>query len=194
MLETRMARIYLYAAPEDHTELLESGARWDADTKRWYVDDDDVGGAVSRWMGGEAPDADGPEFAIASEEAFVAAAQVPCATCGAEIEVICVHLDSGVDLETGGLLSACTVSNVSAVDGALAGLLRPWPQYRYAADEDTPYFANHCPHCGGIQGEERLHTEPGDVFFGITRREAGTVRFTRLGGSVRLSGDFSFGL
>ena len=45
-------------------------------------------------------------------------------------------------------------------------------------------------------GEEdyRLHAEPGDVFFGISRAEPGLIEFTPLAGRIRLSGDCSFGV
>ena len=43
-------------------------------------------------------------------------------------------------------------------------------------------LANHCVHCGAVQEDYRLHSEPG------------SVAFTPLVGLVRMSGDFGFGV
>jgi hypothetical protein len=37
-----------------------------------------------------------------------------------------------------------------------------------------------------------FHSEPGDVFFGISSAKPGWLRFTRLAGRAQLSGDYGF--
>jgi hypothetical protein len=59
---------------------------------------------------------------------------------------------------------------------------------------DAATFANHCAHCGAVQEEYRLHSEPGDVFFSVMEAEPGSVTFTRLVGLEQLSGNFAFGV
>jgi hypothetical protein len=39
-----------------------------------------------------------------------------------------------------------------------------------------------------------LHSEPGDVFFGLAIGTPGAVEFTALEGRVCLSGDYGFGM
>jgi hypothetical protein len=43
-----------------------------------------------------------------------------------------------------------------------------------------------------MQEDYLLHAEPGDVFFGISRAEPGSIEFTPLVGRIQLSGDCSF--
>jgi hypothetical protein len=54
--------------------------------------------------------------------------------------------------------------------------------------------ANHCPNCGAMQEDYLLHSEPGDVFFGLAIGTLGAVEFTALEGRVYLSGDYGFGM
>jgi hypothetical protein len=88
------------------------------------------------------------------------------------------------------------VSNVRAVDRALAAQLARWPTYREVAgeseSEEARFFANHCPHCGAMQEEMYLHSEPEQAFFDIPRAAAGSIKLTPVEGAVRFSGDESF--
>ena len=133
-------------------------------------------------------------FGIASDEAFVASAEMACLNCQKNIDVICIYGASGVDSENGDFLSQFTVSNVWAVDAALAGQLGAWPSFRkeIGGDSEAGVFANFCPHCGAMQEDYLLHSEPGDVFFGIAQGMPGLVKFTRLDGRIQLSGDYGF--
>jgi len=186
-----MDRIYLYVSPEEYPEVKASGASWDDASKSWYIGDGMEPAIFSRWLGEEQDDA---PFGIVSEEAFVARAQAPCLKCHENIEVVCVHCKSGVDSEVGELMTRFTVSNVWAIDSALAEQLGPWPLFRkgIGADSAQEYFANHCPHCGAIQEDYLLHAEPGDVFFGLTHERPGSIEFTALEGRIQLSGDYGF--
>jgi hypothetical protein len=60
------------------------------------------------------------------------------------------------------------------------------------AGSEEDCFANHCPRCGAMQEDYLLHAEPGDVFFGISHAEPGSIEFTPLAGRIQLSGDCSF--
>ncbi len=143
-----MERIYLYVPPEEYAEVKASGACWDEHSKRWYVPQDRVSAAWSRWL------ADGydAEFGFESEEAFVAAAQVSWSNCREKIEVICIYCQSGRDLETDEALEQFTVSNISSMDSALAMTLERWRFYSTAMGtrSEDGYFANHCR--GGAGG------------------------------------------
>lgn len=129
-------------------------------------------------------------------QAFVASAPSPCVRCGNEIEVVCIYCKSGVDTEIGDPIVDFTVFNIWTMDGVLAKLIERWPHYRQGVGEDAEegVFANHCPHCGAMQGDYLLHSEPGDVFFALAMDTPGAVEFTALEGRVCLSGDYGFGM
>jgi len=186
-----MDRIYLSVSPEEYPEIKASGACWDDASKSWYIGENMAPGMFSRWLGQEQVEA---PFGIVSEEAFVASAHHSCARCRKDIEVICIYGESGVDTENGDPLSQFTVSNIWAMDDALGKLLQRWASFRPGAGEDSEAgnFANHCPHCGAMQEDYLLHSEPGDVFFGIARGRPGPVEFTPLEGRIQLSGDYGF--
>jgi hypothetical protein len=195
-VEAAMERIYLYVPPEEYTEVKASGACWDEHSKRWYVPRDQVSATWSRWMGDGEDLGSEAEFGIGSEQAFVATAQTVCVNCHERTEVICIYGESGTDIEMDEALSQFTVSNIWAMDSALRAQLAPWPSFRNAGDADSGegHFANHCAHCGAMQEDCLLHSEPGDVFFCIPQAEPGSVRLTPLVGRVRMSGDCSFGV
>jgi hypothetical protein len=187
-----MDRIYLFVSPEEYPEVQASGACWDDASKSWYIGAGMEPATFSRWLGeedGEAP------FGIVSEEAYVASACSPCVRCGNEIEVVCIYCKSGVDTEMGDPIADFTVFNIWAMDGILAKLIERWPHYRQGVSEDAEgVFANHCPHCGVMQEDYLLHSEPGDAFFGLALDTPGTVEFTALERRVCLSGDYGFGV
>jgi len=143
---------------------------------------------TAAWLG----DGDDAEFGIESEEAFIAATQTSCTNCREQIEVVCIHCLSGRDLETGEALEQFTLSNISSMDSALAATLERWRFFWTTTELEDGYFANHCPHCGAVQEDYLPHSEPGDVFFGITEAEPGSIEFTAAEGRIRVSGNFEF--
>lgn len=188
-----MDRIYLFASPEEYPEVQASGACWDDAFKSWYIDEGMEPARFSRWLGEEEDEA---PFGIVSEEAFVASARSACVRCGHDIEVVCIYCKCGVDTELGDPIADFTVFNIWAMDGVLAQLFERWPHYRQGVGEDAKEgnFANHCPHCGAMQADYLLHSEPGDVFFGLAMDTPGAVEFTALEERVCLSGDYGFGM
>ena len=91
-----MERIYLYVPPEEYAEVKASGACWDDHSKRWYVDQESVPAALSRWLGDGEDSSLDPEFGITSDEAFVASTQTVCVNCHERIEVI-TYGETGTD-------------------------------------------------------------------------------------------------
>jgi hypothetical protein len=188
-----MDRTYLFVSPEEYPEVKASGACWDDASKSWYLGEGMEPAMFSRWLREEEGDA---PFGIVSEEAYVAAARSSCVRCGDDIEVVCVYCKSGVDTEIGDPVTDFTVFNIRAMDGVLANLTQRWHHYRKGGDEDSEEgnFTNHCPHCGAMQEDYLLHSEPGAVFFGLAMGTPGGVEFTALEGRVCLSGDYGFGV
>jgi hypothetical protein len=184
-----MQRIYLHVPPEEYAEVKALGAHWDDASKSWYIVAGLAPATFTRWLDEGDPEG---EFNIASDEALVAQVKILCTTCGAHIEVICIFCQSGVDTQMDDPMSEFTVSNIWSMDNALANQIKRWPGYRRVTGEE--YFANHCRHCGSAQEEYLLHSEPGDVFFGIAPDRAGSIEFTPLQGRVQMSGDYSLDL
>jgi Domain of unknown function (DUF5710) len=185
-----MDRIFLYVAPEEYAEVKALGARWEDDTKRWYIDARQPPASFSRWLKDDPEE----EFGLSSDQARVASATVPCVLCRKPIQVICIYCDTATDRETGDPVTQVTVSNVWTMDEALRRQLTAWPQFRLTsgAGPGAELYNNHCPHCGAVQQDYMLHSEPGDVFFGLSLSEPGSVEFTSLLGRIELSGDFGF--
>lgn len=161
------------------------GARWDADSKRWYIDAGDSSAKYARWLLESEHEED---LTITSTAAYVAAAATACQRCRNPIEVICIHCASGK--VSGDPLNQFTVSDITAVSAPLAHQLARWPNYRQVAEGG--YFANHCPSCGAAQDDMYLHSEPDEIFFDIPRAAPGSITLTPLAGSVQLSGDEHF--
>lgn len=195
-----MSRTYLFVPPEEKSEVEALGALWDADSKRWYISSELEPAAFSRWLPDAAqtrgPDSEAggndSEFTISSNEAFVASARVLCRSCGAGIEVICIHCVSGTAF--GEPLTSFTISDVWAMDESLVRQLQPWPTYRRMEDSESGdgVFANHCPRCGAPQEDLYLHSEPDEPFFNISGADLGKVALAPLAGTIRLSGDEHF--
>jgi hypothetical protein len=166
-----------------------AGGRWDADSKRWYIDADEASARFSRWLSASEQR---EEYIIASTEACVAAAVTACQRCRSRIEVICVHCASGT--VSGEPLHQFTVSDIWAMDDALARQLQPWPTFRWvdSEDEDGGYFVNHCPLCGAPQEDMYLHSEPDEPFFNIPGAAPDSIKLTPLTGSIELSGNEHF--
>ena len=180
-----MNRTYLYVSPEEQHEVNALGARWDGRLKCWYVEAGDDLDKFAKWLG-EDDSADG--FTISSEQAFVASATIACWHCRASIEVICIYCESGTVCDEP--LTRFTIRNLWEPDSGLARQLDQWRFFK-PADPDSTY-ANHCSHCGAVQDDLYLHSEPDHPFFSIPRAQPAPVRLTPLTGRVQMNGDESF--
>ena len=187
-----MPRTYLFVPPEEKIEVQSLGAHWDNDTKRWYIDPDQPPSNFARWLPGadEHEESEDATFTIESNLAYVAAATASCQQCNTNIEVICIHCESGTASDEP--LTQFTVSHIWAIEHELARQLRRWPNFRKVIESDDETFANHCPHCGAQQDDMYLHSEPDEPFLDIPDAAPGSISLTPLSGTVRLSGDEHF--
>jgi Domain of unknown function (DUF5710) len=180
-----MTRTYLFVPPEENAEVQALGALRDTESKCWYIDSGQDPARFSKWL----PDAaDDEDFSIISDEAHVASATVPCFECRQLIEVICIFCTSGTVSDEP--LTQFTVSSPWTLDAALMRQLEPWPTFRRV--REGGYFANHCPHCGAVQEDLYLHSEPDQPFFNIPRAAPDAIKLISLRGRIQLSGNESF--
>jgi hypothetical protein len=179
-------RTYLYVPPEEKAEVEALGALWDAESMCWYIGSQANPEEFSKWLPRDEEDEE--EFTIASSQVYVASTTILCWKCRSKIEVICIFCETGIVSDEP--LTHFTVSGIWAMDSALARQLEPWPFFRPVEQEGD--FANHCPHCGALQEDLYLHSEPDQPFFSIPRALPGSIKLTPLIGRVQLSGDESF--
>ena len=183
-------RIYLDVPPEEYSEVKTAGAAWDERSKAWFMAGNVPSVVFSRWLEGTQSEA---QYSITSNEAYVASAQTACLYCREMIEVICIQCQSGTDTESGDLMPRFTVSNIWAMDVALAAQLEVWPHFKPIDLRGEPSdYANHCPQCGAPQEDYLLHDEPGDVFFGLSEARPPGIEFMPLAGLVQLSADYTY--
>jgi len=178
-------KTYLYVPFEDSEQVRSLGAHRDPERMCWYLDPGQDPAPFIRWLEEDESD---EEFLIASDAAFVACSRVRCWQCDAQTQVICIFCDSGV--VSGNPLEQFTVSQIWKVDDALGAQLGRWPDFHPVASGDC--FANHCQHCGAVQDDMDLHSEPDQPFFNIPRDESGQVELIPVSAVVRLSGSESF--
>src|SRR5579863_9936622 len=202
-------RTYLFVEPEEGARVKALGARWDGDSKRWYIERGQPSDKFARWILDKDAETEEEQFTIVSSQAYVAATTTACQRCHADMEVICIYCESGTVSEEP--LRQFTVSHLRAMDEELARQLTAWPNFRKTGDAGTRHqqvhrgdelFANHCPHCGTPQDDLYLHSEPGQVFFDIPGAAAagaesgarsgpagsGVVSLSALEGEVQLGG------
>lgn len=187
---TAMDRTYLFVPPEEKADVQALGAQWDASSKRWYIFPDDTPAKFSRWL--PYAEEENEDLSITSSQAYVAATRIPCQRCGTNIEVICIHCESGTSADEP--LSRFTISDLYAMDDNLAHQLQRWPTFRRItrSNGEAGNFANHCPHCGAPQEDLYLHSEPDDPFFDIPDAPPGSITLTPLSGTIRLDGNEHF--
>ena len=184
-----MQRTYLFVTPEEYKAIESHGAQWDNETKRWYIDAGQSRNDFARWLpfDDEAGSPEDAEFNIISDQAFVAAAMVPCQECSTSIEVICIYCTSGAASDEP--LAQFSVSHIFAMSKNLREQLRPWPNFQ---PTKGGLFVNSCHACGARIDDLYLHTEPGDPFFDIPAMPPGSNKLTPLTGTIQLSGSEHF--
>jgi hypothetical protein len=142
-------RTYLYVPPEGKVEVQTLGAQWDGDSKRWYIGSGQNAAKFAKWLP-RAAQADAPDdephedepFTIVSSQASVASTTTPCQRCNSNIEVVCIHCESGT--ASGEPPTRFTVSHIWAIEEDLARQLRRW-HFHKVIEPDDGTFANHCP-------------------------------------------------
>ena len=140
-----------------------------------------------------------PNANIRSSSYLIAETQMQCAQCGRAARVLAIGLppnhESLTDGEWQTVEANAFIFYVGGLPDAVSQLLAEHSAEFHltrGTDPAETHWANHCPHCGAMQADYRLHSEPGDVFFGLSMDAPGAVEFTALEGRLCLSGDYGF--
>jgi hypothetical protein len=185
-------RVYLFVPVAERILAQLQGACWDRDEQCWYVDPPERLLAFTRWI----PYIEGDELNVISDEASVAALDVPCRSCGGATEVICIHCRGG--LVEGVPWRQFICRPIEAVDTWLSSLLETrYPQLRLVEIPQLPeapaafLHTNHCVHCGAVQKEEYLEEYWEDpCCWARTEADVG-IRLVPIPGTTRLGGGVS---
>lgn len=132
-------------------------------------------------------------FTISSDDAYLAVSFAACWKCQSEVRVLCLYCVRG-EVE-GNPREHFVLSNLTEADESLLEALRSFPHFRraHSREADMRYFANHCEHCGSLQGDFYLHSEPGGAFFPETNDDFVRISFTRIDSRIRCDGGEGYG-
>lgn len=165
---------YLEVSFAEKDEAKSLGARWDADSRRWYVPDSVPLAPFARWLS-EA--VQGNDVLIAP--IYLRRSTEPCYKCHAVSEVFCLGATAVRDIEVDddgtvyrdendNLPGLVNVNNLEQlVTGLAASLARHAPRYRldHSQTQRAQVWINHCEHCNAKLGDFFLHNEPDGAFF-----------------------------
>ncbi|WP_236901670.1 DUF5710 domain-containing protein [Empedobacter brevis] len=147
------------------------GAFWDAEQKTWFVPDHKDINDFLQWI-------DTRKVSILLKSPFfIAVNKRQCYNCSAFTTVIALASDNlyYLDYDDNGnekwfrqdYFSFFSMP-VFINDEVTAILNKLFPQYKMGYSKTAgEYWANHCEHCGALQGDFYLHCESGGAFFPI---------------------------
>jgi hypothetical protein len=132
-------------------------------------------------------------FSISSDDAYLALSSAACWKCRNNARALCLYCVRGeID---GNRREHFVISNLTEMDESLLEVIRSFPHFReaYSREADMRYFANHCEHCGIVQGDFYLHSKPGGAFFPETNDDFARIDFARIESRIRCNGGEGYG-
>jgi len=163
--------------PEKHAEeAKQAGAIYDPDVQIWYAPSVEIFQKLSRWA------YDGYSAILLTP--LIMTAKRKCWKCQADTTVVCPVAEKFLlpDEETEYSWELCeyftSFSDVTKISPKLLKTIQEhFPSYKWGTSSVVPdgYYANHCTHCGAIQGDFYLHSEPDSPFFAHTPEETSQV-------------------
>lgn len=210
-----MARIDLDVPYSQKDEAKSLGARWDPQSKVWYVPDGVELGPMARWL----PVLDDcdlehePEFDVRSPYYYVMKSLSDCWKCNAVSSVFSFKLpeeheefepveddedEFALDRNLGewkshGLRS--TVSYVNSLPPRVQKQIRRFTEnfkLAYSKKAGSRYFMNHCQHCGSKFGDFFMHNEPGGAFFPTSPGQASQMILYRVNERFDANGSLGY--
>lgn len=158
------------------------GAFWDVEQKTWFVPDHKDINDFQQWIDKS------KVSVIIKSPVSMALNSTDCYKCGNNTAVISLASNNFYYLSTDEKeeekwFRADKFSFFSMplfIENELAGKInRLFPNYKiaYSKTAESSYWANHCDHCGALQGDFFLHSEPGGAFFPLEIEEYEQLTF-----------------
>ncbi|MEO7977662.1 DUF5710 domain-containing protein [Flavobacterium sp.] len=158
------------------------GAFWDLEQKTWFIPDHKDINDFQQWIDKS------KVSVIIKSPVSIALNSSDCYKCANKTAVISLasnnfyHLgtdenDSEKWFRADGL---SFFSMAVFIENELAHKInRLFPNYKiaYSKTAESSYWANHCDHCGALQGDFFLHSEPGGAFFPLEIEEYEQLTF-----------------
>lgn len=164
--------LFLRVPYEEEDEAKALGARWDSWIEQWYVDvprKEYV--RFAKWILGGADEA-----LIATDQIFIVEGQHTCWKCGMSTRVVGLGISGHIDVYDGGngpwferfeddldgeLHLAWTDREERVPPRLLEYLMEKYSvRTGYSSALGRNCFANHCDHCGALQGNRYLFDDP----------------------------------
>lgn len=152
------------------------GAFWDAEQKSWFVPDHKDINDFLQWI-------DTKKISTIAKSFFIGVNSKQCYKCVESTTVIALassnfyYLDYEEQDDNEKWFQTHDFSFFSMpvyINDEVTNLLnRLFPHYKlgYSRTVGGRYWANHCKHCGALQGDFHLHSEPGGAFFPVEIEE-----------------------
>lgn len=156
------------------------GAFWDVEQKTWFVPDHKDINDFIEWIDTM------KASIIVRSPFFIAVNNRQCYSCAKRTTVISLASDNFYNLDYDdndnekwfkedyfSFFSTPVYFN----DEVTNMLNRQFPDYKmgYSRTVGHKYWANHCKHCGALQGDFHLHSEPGGAFFPLGIEDCGSI-------------------
>lgn len=161
------------------------GAFWDVDSKTWFVPDHKDINDFMQWI-----DIDNVSL-ITKSPIYIALNMRECYRCAEKTLVISLasdnfyYLNEDENENQKWFLSddLSFFSMPTYMEKELEDILsQTFQNYKigYSRMAEGSYWANHCKHCGALQGDFHLHSEPGGAFFPLDIEEYEQITFVSI--------------
>lgn len=186
--------------PYSDKEIAKSkGAFWDVEQKTWFVPDHKDINDFQQWI-------DKSQVSvIIKSPVSIALNSSDCYKCANKTAVISLASNNFYYLSTNEnedekWFRADGLSFFSmpvCIENELVGKInRLFPNYKiaYSKTAESSYWANHCEHCGALQCDFFLHSEPGGAFFPLEIGEYEQLTFITIPSKfdVEIDADYSW--
>ena len=173
------------------------GAFWDVEQKTWFVPDHKDINDFQQWINKS------KVSVIIKSPVSIALNSSDCYKCANKTAVISLasnnfyylNTDENEDEKWFRADGLSFFSMPVFIENEIAGKIkRLFPNYKIAYSKTSSYWANHCEHCGALQGDFFLHSEPGGAFFPLEIEEYEQLTFITFPSKfdVEIDADYSW--
>ena len=175
------------------------GAFWDVEQKTWFVPDHKDINDFQQWINKS------KVSVIIKSPVSIALNSSDCYKCANKTAVISLasnnfyylNTDENEDEKWFRADGWSFFSMPVFIENELVGKINKlFPNYKiaYSKTAESSYWANHCEHCGALQGDFFLHSEPGGAFFPLEIEEYEQLTFITVPSKfdIEIDADYSW--